>query len=37
MEVVGRYGIHMVGGWNVGDSSKGCRLRVIRRRDKERE
>ena len=37
MEVVGRYGIRMVEGWTVGDSSEGCRLKVIEPRDRERE
>ena len=30
MEVVGRYGIYMMGGWSIGDSSEGCRPRVVR-------
>ena len=36
MEVVGRYGMSMVGGWTDGGSSEECKLRAIRQRDKER-
>ena len=37
MEVVGRYGIRMVEGWNIGEGIEGCRLKVIGQRDRERE
>ena len=37
MGVVRRYGIHMMGGWSIGDSSEECRLRVVRQRDREKE
>ena len=36
MREVERYGIHMAGGWIDDENNEECRLKVIRRGDRER-